>query len=650
MMNDNINDELNNIISGIPSGYVSKKTINGKQYSYLQWKENGKVKSKYIQPNQVDYVVSLLDEKKRVKKNLLVEVDYSDTAKDTRKRLRSYASHLFLGNHVPIGVQSFETLISERLFYVDKTRFIADWWISNDPVTLITRPRRFGKTLNLSMMNCFFSIRYKDRSDLFDKLEVWKYKEMRDLQGTIPTIFISFGAVKESDAEGQLHALGQQIYDAFFLNRYVKDHLSDEHKAKFDRYLNSFDYTKDMILGGVRDLCSFFYEAYGQNTIVLIDEYDTPMLEAWTAGTWDECSKNMRLFFNKTLKTNPYLHKALLTGITRISKESFFSDLNHLRVCSMTSSKYDYAFGFTEEEVRLAMEMQGLDNFEEVKEWYDGFTIGKRTDIYNPWSMVYFLSTQEIKPYWVNSSANTLINTLFMEGDQEIKQALEDLINHKTIITTMQEETPFKQVSSSAPAMWSLLFASGYLKIVNQLDRDTYELTVTNKEVHDMLIDFVKNWFPTKSRYGNGYFENALLSNDVDFMQEYLERIIRSTFSFFDVSGEEPERFFHGFILGIIINMRDRFIITSNRESGLGRYDVVLIPKEPAKNHAIILEFKVFRPRREADLVESAKNALDQIEEKHYEDSIIEQGISPDNIYKYGIAFKGKEIWIEGSR
>lgn len=656
-MSDEYEKDLEQQIANLPVGYISKKNIHGSTCYYRQWKENGKVKSQYIPNDQVDYVALQINKRKELQEQLQIEIYRKNAAFDAKARARlfEYGRRLHLSNHVPIGVQDYETLITKNLFYIDKTRFIEDWWNNNDSVTLITRPRRFGKTLNLSMINCFFSTHYQDRSDLFDKFEVWQNDSMHPLQGVFPTIFISLGGIKESSASDQLIALGHQICQAFSDNRSIMEQLPETEQMEYQKYLDMFHYTNDMIFNGINVLCRFLHLAYGKKVIILIDEYDTPMLEAWTSGTWQGCAQNMRLFFNKTLKTNPYIEKALLTGITRISKESFFSDLNHLSVCSMTSAKYDYAFGFTSEEVKLAMKRQNLTNFEEVKSWYDGFSIGQNTDIYNPWSVINFLSSKEIKPYWVNSSSNKLINTFFKEGNLEVKKSLEDLINGKSIFTPMKEETPFDQITTSPSALWSLLFSSGYLKIVNIINEDKpsinapviYELTITNKEVQLMLIDFIRDWFDLMDSSGYGGFIHALLSNDVDYMQEYLEKTIQSTFSYFDVSGKEPERFYHGFILGMMVNLQDRFIITSNRESGLGRYDLVLVPRNPQVDHAIIMEFKVHRPRKEADLVESAKNALQQIHAKNYDSNILDHGIPAEKIYKYGIAFKGKEVWIE---
>ena len=640
-------DELEKRISELPVGYISKKNIRGTTCYYRQWKENGKVKSEYINPNDVDYIVSLIDERRKLQLELRMESCRLDSSAASQKRLYEYAKRFYLSQTVGIGHQDYEVMICDKLFYIDKTYFIQDWWNHNDQVTLITRPRRFGKTLNLSMINCFFSRKYEGRSDLFEGLDVWKNTAMHELQGSQSVIFLSFGDIKASNAHGQIEQIKLLVSSTFLENDYICKYLDEDSAQIFRSYYTNI--TEEMAIRGIRVLCELMYKAFGEKVIILLDEYDTPMLEAWTAGAWEECSSFMRLFFNSTLKTNPYLYRAMLTGITRISKESFFSDMNNLRVCSMTSPEYDYAFGFTEKEVFDAMDAQKLTNKDAVRDWYNGFSIGRRTDIYNPGSIVNFLREKELQPYWVHSSSNKMINDFFKRGDKSLKYDLEDLINGKHIFTHMNEETPFGQIYEDNSALWSLLFASGYMKIVstsgNSWDKE-YELTVTNKEVYYMLLEFIKGWFSTTN---NGYsdFITAMLSNDVEYMNVYLSRICSHVFSYYDISGDEPERFYHGFVLGMLVDLEDRFIITSNRESGLGRYDVVLEPRNCENNPAIIMEFKVHRPRTEADLISTAQNALRQIEEKDYEAQLISNGILPDNIFKYGIAFKGKEVWIE---
>lgn len=643
-------NELRNSISELPIGYISKKNINGKTCYYRQWKESGKVKSKYIPDSEVSYIAQLIEKRKQLEFQLEIELLRAENTPQAARRIYQYIRKLHLSRPAPVGVQYYEDLIERKLFFVDKTNFISDWWNSGSFATLITRPRRFGKTLNISMVNAFFSMKFHDRADLFEDFLIWQNEDIRALQGTYPVIFISFGGVKESTAEGQLYSLKTIIHSAFAAYDFLIDRFSPGDRSIFNSYRNSIDITDEMAVNGIYILSEILYNATGKKCIILIDEYDTPILEAWMGNEWEKCAHTMRLFLNKTLKTNHYIERALLTGITRISKESFFSDLNHLHVCSMTSSEYDYAFGFTETEVFDAMKAQGLNNFEEVKSWYNGFSIGSQREIYNPWSIVNFLSSKRLMPYWVNSSSNALVNDLLRSGGVAYKNALEDLINGKSIYTKISEEVAFADIRTDTASLWSLLFSSGYLKLVNTDADSNCELTATNREVLEMLIGFVRTWFGEAKGTNYSDFINAMLDDDTDYMQDYLERTIRDTFSYFDTSGKEPERFYHGFVLGLIVTLSDRFIIRSNRESGLGRFDVMLEPINPASHHAIILEFKVHRPKKESSLAETARAALEQIEDRQYVAELISHGIDSSNIYKYGIAFKGKEIWIEGGR
>ena len=473
---------------------------------------------------------------------------------------------------------------------------------------------------------------------------------MRPLQGTFPVIFLSFGSIKCGDAKGQLATLKILLRELFSSYDDILSCLSEIDRKTYESYFEEM--TDEMALQGIQTLSALLYKATGRKVIILLDEYDTPMLEAWVSGNWNDCANNIRIFFNATFKSNPYLERALLTGITQISKESFFSDMNHLKVFSLSSKEYECSFGFTEEEVFAAMDAQHLANKDEVKAWFNGFTIGSRTDIYNPWSIINFLRDKELKPYWVNSSSNKLINEYFRQGSVSLKNALEDLMHGVSLFTHMHEETSFLDIATDETALWSLLVANGYLKIVdskgNAWDK-IYELKITNNEVLFMFQRFVREWFSNATPAYNDFI-TALLLHDIDYMNEYMNRITREVFSFFDTSGhDEPERFYHGFVLGMMMDLKDRFVITSNRESGLGRYDVVLRPNNPQMDSAIIMEFKVFRPRKETDLAETASAALQQIKQKGYDAQLIADGIAPNNIYRYGLAFRGKEVLILSS-
>ena len=378
------------------------------------------------------------------------------------------------------------------------------------------------------------------------------------------------------------------------------------------------------------------------------------MQEAYVNGYWEELVYFTRSMFNAAFKTNPYLERAVMTGITRVSKESIFSDLNNLEVVTTTSGRYEDRFGFTEEEVFCALDEFGLSGMkEDVKSWYDGFTFGGRTDIYNPWSILNFLDKKRLTTYWANTSSNSLVGKLIREGNKNIKQNFEELMQGKKLHVRLDEQVVYNQLSEDENAIWSLLLASGYLKVVGtefseRTGRLSYELALTNKEVKIMFENMIHGWF---ARGDGNYneFVKALLLGDLDAMNEYMNRVSLNMFSYFDTGkssfGAEPERFYHGFVLGLMVDLRERYLLTSNRESGFGRYDVMLEPKEK-KDDAIILEFKVFRPGKEQGLEDTVQAALKQIEEKDYAAALRAKGIPQERIRKYGFAFRGKEVLI----
>ncbi len=554
---------------------------------------------------------------------------------------------------VSIGHQDFETIRTKGYFYIDKTRFIREWWESGDNVTLLTRPRRFGKTLNLSMLEKFFSVEYAGRGDLFEGLSIWEDGKYRELQGTYPVIFLSFADVKETSfiqTRKLICRIIRMLYDRFdFLLE--GDCLSDSEKESFRRI--SVDMEDNEASYSLKMLTLYLYRYYGKKVIILLDEYDTPMQEAYVNGFWEQIVAYIRSMFNATFKTNPYLECAIMTGITRVSKESIFSDLNNLEVVTATSDKYADSFGFTEEEMFGALEAQGMSEWkQQVKEWYDGFTFGNKTDIYNPWSIINFLDKKSIGTYWANSSSNSLVGKLIREGSREIKVTMEKLLKGETFRTSFDEQIVFSQLGQTEEAVWSLLLASGYLKVVsynyNIEDRKAeYELRLTNLEVQAMFERMIDGWFGTCRGASNGFLQ-AMLEDDLKIMNVYMNKVTREIFSYFDTggsqSGEEPERFYHGFVLGLMVELTDRYVITSNRESGYGRYDVMLEPKT-SENNAIIIEFKV-QEEDEKELSATVERALNQIEDRNYEAGLIARGIPKERVRKYGFAFCGKEVLI----
>ena len=559
---------------------------------------------------------------------------------------------------IGIGVQSFEKIRERNYFYIDKTDFIREWWESGDDVTLINRPRRFGKTLNMSMLEMFFSVDYADRGDLFEGLSIWEKEEYRNIQGTYPVISLSFANVKENMYETTRKKICQLLTKQYNKYSFLLDSglLGQYDIDYFKRVSEDMD---DSDAGlALYQLSDYLYRYYGKRVIILLDEYDTPMQEAYVDGYWDELAAFTRNLFNSTFKTNPWLERGIMTGITRVSKESIFSDLNNLKVVTTTSNEYATAFGFTENEVFDALEEFGLsDEKMKVKYWYDGFIFGDYKDIYNPWSILNLLDTRQFTTYWANTSTNSLVGKLIREGSRRVKECFEALLKGESIFSPIDEQIVYNQLDDNEDAIWSLLLASGYLKVLsheNEGDVELwkeadYELTLTNYEVERMFKKMVRGWFAeVKGDYND--FVKSLLSNDIKAMNAYMNRVALSTFSYFDTgkrpSLDQPERFYHGFVLGLIVDLQDRYIITSNRESGFGRYDVMLEPKKPQEDDAIILEFKVYDEEDEADLKATVKSALVQIEEKQYVAQLIARGIPKERIRSYGFAFEGKKVLI----
>ena len=558
---------------------------------------------------------------------------------------------------IGIGIQDSEKIRKHNIFYIDKTPFIKEWWESGDDVTLITRPRRFGKTLNLNMLDYFFSNQHPNRGDLFEGLSIWEEEKYRQLQGTYPVISLSFARIKADNYPTVRENICEILMNLYGEYSFLRDSgiLTEREKEYFDRV--SMDMRDSDASTTLYQLSSYLYRYYGKKVIILLDEYDTPMQEAYVHGFWKELVAFTRSMFNSTFKTNPYLERGIMTGITRVSKESIFSDLNNLEVVTTTSNRYATSFGFTEEEVFEALDKYGLgQEKEKVKYWYDGFTFGTYKDIYNPWSVLNFLIKKQYQPYWANSSSNALVGKLIREGNKDIKITFEKLLKGEIVRCPIDEQIVYNQLDENENAIWSLLLASGYLKVLSYQQMDLledweevlYEVALTNREVIRMFYSMIKGWFQASASNYNA-FVKALLIGDVEAMNEYMNELTFAIFSYFDTGSRTmrsaSEKFYHGFVLGLIVELCDKYEITSNRESGFGRYDVMIESKDKTKE-AYILEFKVHNAKKEKTLEDTVNVALQQIEEKQYEAVLIARGFKENKIHKYGFAFEGKTVLI----
>lgn len=540
---------------------------------------------------------------------------------------------------IAIGVSDFRNIIANNCFYVDKTKFIEELVNDMTAVHLITRPRRFGKTLNLSMLKYFYDIEGNtENRKLFDGLYISNFLAMSE-QGKYPVIFLSFKDVKADSSlemRENIAILMKNLYDKF---EYIREKLNQSNLMEFDEIWLKKDNAN--LRGALLNLCSYLKEYYNQDVILLIDEYDTPMVSAYEHGYYDEIKMFFTTLYGSALKENPALKKAVLTGIMRISKENIFSGLNNVKVNSILEEDFAEYFGITEKEVEESLIEYGLEErLPEVQKWYNGYIFGG-VRVYNPFSITNFLDRKKIMPYWVNTSSNTLINKVLKEASSSIFEELSKLFQRETINKTIDVYSNFNELKNTEQ-IWYLLTNAGYLTPVEEIDFGKYSIRIPNEEVHYFFErDFIRNFLGSVDNFDRTL--SYLLEGDFDNFTYELENIMLNSVSCFDFNSNSKESHYHVFILGMLLGLRRRYYIHSNREGGRGRYDLVVEPMDKSKN-GLVIEFKVAKEKE--DLEKASEEALAQIEEKRYYEGLRDRGV--EKIILVGISFYQRDFKLQG--
>ena len=552
---------------------------------------------------------------------------------------------------IQIGTSDFKELIEENNYFVDKSLLIKEFLENGAKIILTPRPRRFGKTLNLSMLRYFFDVRTKvDTKELFKDLKIENEKEIMKLQGEYPVIFVSFKGVKYNNFENAMSAIEMLMSEVYKEYRYLMESeiFKEDEKRDFNKIINR---EADVVLLtiSIKNLTNYLYKYYNKKVILLIDEYDVPIQESYMRDYYDKMMSLIRNMLSDALKDNIYLEKAMITGILRVAKESIFSGLNNLEVNTLLRYRFNDKFGFTEEEVKeLSNYYNANDEFESIKQWYNGYIFGGEI-IYNPWSVLNYLKNRRegFMPYWINSSSNDLIKKLLLKGDTNMKLELEELIAGNSISKAIDDSIVMSEVEDSNENIWSFLLMCGYLKAIKTENIEgilNCELKIPNKEVLIFYNNLIEKWF--KESMTNQKYElmlKTLITGDIEIFAGLFKQFVINNISYFDVSGKEPERVYHAFVLGMLISLSKNYEVKSNKESGYGRYDVMIIPKDISKI-GIIIEFKKIDDFLSDTIEEGTAKALKQIEDKKYETELLEKGIK--DIVKLAIVFKGKEVKV----
>ena len=550
---------------------------------------------------------------------------------------------------IGLGQSDFRALRIRKNYYIDKTMYIKDIIDNNSSVILVTRPRRFGKTLNMSMLRYYFDCSQKDNKELFEGLKIMEQgEEYTSKLGYYPCIYLTLKDAGLLSYEMMIMQLKTILMELYYENRYLLENadMAPGEKNLFNKILSA-EANEVELINCVKILSKILSNYYNKPVILFLDEYDVPLQAAYVYGYYDKAVNFFKMFYGITFKDNQYLQKTVLTGVSRVAKESIFSGANNFKVFTVLDDEFSDDFGITEKEMdKIIEDFEVQDEKEEIKKWYDGYIIGHTEGIYNPWSILNYLKNKELKPYWVNTSSNDLIK-LILKNSATVKEKIEQLLRDEEIEVPINLETVIVGIEQNEENIWGLLLGTGYLKVTGVVDlaMGVYKVKIPNYEIKFLFQNIIRDWFNDKVIGNNlNTILKDLVTLKLDEFEQKFKVLVRQMFSFMDVGENTAENFYHAFVLGMLVGLKDSYYVNSNRESGYGRYDIMLEPKDKNGN-SFIMEFKVYREEKEKDINDTIESAKKQIEERKYEENLQEKGFT--NITKMVFAFKGKEVKMQ---
>ena len=550
---------------------------------------------------------------------------------------------------IGLGQSDFRALRIRKNYYIDKTMYIKDIIDNDSSVILVTRPRRFGKTLNMSMLRYYFDCSQKDNKELFEGLKIMEQgEEYTSKLGYYPCIYLTLKDISEVNYQNMILNLKTAVSDMYLEHIYLLD--SDKiYPFEKEQIKDILSYKEDEIVlrNSIKTLSKYLNRYYNKPVMLFLDEYDVPLQSAYVNGYYEQGVTFFKTFYGTTFKDNQYLQKTVLTGVSRVAKESVFSGANNFKVFTVLDDEFSDDFGITEKEMdKIIEDFEVQDEKEEIKKWYDGYIIGHTEGIYNPWSILNYLTDRKLMPYWVNTSSNDLIK-LILKNSATVKEKIEQLLRDEEIEVPINLETVIVGIEQNEENIWGLLLGTGYLKVTGVVDlaMGVYKVKIPNYEIKFLFQNIIRDWFNDKVIGNNlNTILKDLVTLKLDEFEQKFKVLVRQMFSFMDVGENTAENFYHAFVLGMLVGLKDSYYVNSNRESGYGRYDIMLEPKDKNGN-SFIMEFKVYREEKEKDINDTIESAKKQIEERKYEENLQEKGFT--NITKMVFAFKGKEVKMQ---